>query len=105
MTLQKFSGNLQKEIVGKKGILIVKYFATWCGPCKLLAPIVEQVSNERKEIQFIEVDVDQHTEAAIHFNVMSVPTVIVLKDGQEKGRMQGYVPKEEFKKRLETFLK
>ena len=104
MALPKFQGNFNKEVMGKKGYVVVKFMATWCGPCKLLSPIVEDISKEMKTASFIEIDVDEHGDIAAQNSVMGVPAVIVFKDGKETGRISGYYPKEEFKKRLNAVM-
>ena len=84
----------------KNGTSIIDFHAiSWCAPCKVLKPIFEQLSNEIK-IQFYEVDVDSEPRLAQRFQIMSVPTTIILKNGKEILRINGALPKEEFKKRL-----
>ncbi len=82
-----------------KDIAIIKLTASWCAPCKYLAPIYKELSNEIK-LPFYEVDVDSEPKLAQRFQVMSVPTTIILKNGKEILRINGALPKEEFKKRL-----
>jgi thioredoxin 1 len=78
-------------------LIIKRYTATWCGPCKQLAPVFEalqsEMTNERDQIQFQTIDVDQNKEAATAANVSGVPTVIFEKDGQQVYRFSGVLPK------------
>jgi thioredoxin 1 len=74
-------------------ITVKRYTATWCGPCKVLAPIINEVQNETENVNFVTIDVDTHKEAAILDNVSSVPTVIITKNGQEMHRFTGVKPK------------
>lgn len=76
-----------------KEYAVVDFYATWCGPCKMFGPIFEEVSNE-KEINFIKIDVDKNPEIAREYGVMSIPTTILFKDGQEKKRFTGFMSKE-----------
>ncbi|MBI4231876.1 thioredoxin, partial [Candidatus Peregrinibacteria bacterium] len=77
-------------------------FATWCGPCKFLSPVVEEVAKEYNgKLKVVKVDVDKAGEAATQFGVMSVPTVVFIKDGKEVGRSVGAVPKQNLVKELE----
>ena len=75
----------------KDGIVIVDMFATWCGPCKMLGPVVEELSNKYDNIKFIKVDVDECEDVARQYGVMSIPTIIKFQDGQELDRKVGYM--------------
>jgi thioredoxin 1 len=74
-------------------ITLKRYTATWCGPCKALAPIMEELQSETNNVNFVTIDVDQNKEAATQDNVSSVPTIIVMKNGQEMHRFTGVKPK------------
>jgi thioredoxin 1 len=73
---------------------LLKFHATWCNPCKQLAPVVEQVKQEVTDVTVREIDVDLEPETAASYGVMGVPTLILLKDGHPVQRMSGYQPKE-----------
>lgn len=75
----KDKDEFDKEI--EKGLVVVDFFATWCGPCRMLAPILEDVSENRDDAAFLKVDVDENYELAKSFGIMSVPTVLFFKDG------------------------
>lgn len=75
----KTESEFNKEI--EKGIVVCDFFATWCGPCRMLAPILEDVSENRDDAVFLKVDVDENYELAKSFGIMSVPTVLFFKDG------------------------
>ena len=74
-------------------LIVKKYFATWCGPCKQLAPVFEELKNEITEVTFETIDVDQNKEAVIAEGIVSVPTVVLEKDGQQVYRFSGVLPK------------
>ena len=74
-------------------ITIKRYTATWCGPCKALAPIMNELQSETNNVNFVTIDVDQNKEAAIQDNISSVPTIVVMKNGQEMHRFTGVKPK------------
>ena len=74
-------------------VKVKRYTATWCGPCKQLAPVFEELQNEIKEVTFETIDVDQNREATIEQGVVSVPTVILEKDGEQVYRFSGVLPK------------
>lgn len=76
------------------GVTLVDFFATWCGPCKMLAPVLEEVAEELKsKVNIVKVDVDQDGDLAMQFQIMSVPTMLVFKDGELKKTLQGFMPK------------
>ena len=86
-------GNFEQTIAS--GVTLVDFWATWCGPCRMVGPIVEQIADEYKEkANVCKVDVDQEQSLAMKFNVMSIPTLIVFKDGQPVDRIVGAVPKQ-----------
>lgn len=81
------------ELITDKAI--VDFYATWCGPCKMLSPIFESVSEEIKDTKFIKVDVDKFEELCRNYKVMSVPTLILFENGKEVKRKIGFIPKEQ----------
>ena len=87
--------NFQNEIGGSKGIVLVDFYADWCGPCKMLSPIVDEISEERGDIVVGKVNIDENMELAAAYNVMSIPTLIVYKDGKEYARSLGYKQKQD----------
>lgn len=76
----------------KNGVSLVDFYAEWCGPCKMLGPVLESI--EDKDLQIIKVDVDKHQELARSYGVMSVPTMFIIKDGDIKQQLVGFLPKE-----------
>jgi len=85
--------NFKSEI--SSGVVLVDFFATWCGPCKMLAPVIEELANELVgKAKVAKLDVDQASHAAGEFGVQSIPTIIIFKDGQEVDRMIGFQGKE-----------
>lgn len=74
--------------------VVVDFYATWCNPCKMLAPVFEQVSNEVEGVTFGKVNIDENMELTVKYNVTTVPTIVLLKDGVEVDRTVGFVPKE-----------
>ncbi len=75
----------------QEGIVIVDFYATWCGPCKMLSPVLEEVSDTFKVIK---VDVDKHEDLAKEFGIMSVPTIMIYKDGNIEKSLVGFMPKD-----------
>lgn len=97
------TNNFDKEI--ENGIVVVDFFATWCGPCKMLAPVFEELGNEMNEnAKFIKVDIDQSMEIARKFMVSTVPTMMIFKDGKQVDTIVGFMPKESIKSKVETHI-
>ena len=83
--------SFEAEVKNGKGLVLVDFYATWFGPCKMLAPVLEQVADEVKEKATIKkLDIDECLDIAKEFNVMSVPTMILFKDGKEVERIVGF---------------
>ena len=83
------------ELIQKEELVLVDFFATWCGPCKMLAPEIEKLADEFEgKAKILKVDVDQEMALAQQFNIMSVPTMIVFKDGQAVQQLVGVQPKQ-----------
>lgn len=91
------------ELIKKK--TIVDFYATWCGPCKMLSPIFEELDKEINSFHFVKVDVDCHEELCREYKVMSIPTIIIFDDGVELERNVGFIPKEKLKEKIEKYNK
>ena len=86
------------------GIVVVDFFANWCGPCKILSPTIEKLSNEINDIKFVKVDVDKHDDIARTYGIMSIPTLIVFKNGEAVDQSVGVVPEADIKALVEKAL-
>lgn len=85
--------NFKEEI--KEGLVLVDFYATWCGPCKMIAPVLEEIDTEiGNEIKILKVDVDQNQSIANEYSVMSIPTLLLFKDGKVISKCVGFTPKE-----------
>ncbi len=89
-----YQGQAYQEVIGQQGLVVVQYFATWCGPCKMLKPVLESLSTEFTDAKFYRLDIDLFRTQAIEAGIRSVPTVVLYKDGEEVDRQSGYQPKE-----------
>ena len=102
--LELNKSNFDKELKDNK-IIAVDFFAEWCGPCKAMSPIFEEISKEIKDIIFAKLDVDENSDIASKLGVMSIPTFIVFKNGKEAERIIGANPKSVMKAKLEVTAK
>ena len=77
-----------------KGKVLVDFFATWCGPCKMLAPVLEKVASEHEELNVLKIDVDEVPDVAAKYGIRSIPTLILFEDGKAVDMKLGYMPEE-----------
>ncbi|HJG95939.1 MAG TPA: thioredoxin [Romboutsia timonensis] len=88
-----------------EGIAVVDFFATWCGPCKMLAPVFQEVGNEFEEkADFYKVDIDESLDIARQFSVSTVPTVIIFRNGEPIERLVGFMPKENLAAKIKEYI-
>jgi thioredoxin len=94
-----------KELAAQDGLLVVDFFATWCGPCKKLSPILDEVAEEfAGKANIVKVDIDESEDLAVEFGIRSVPTVLFLKGGQVVDKFVGAVPKSEIVSKVQAAL-
>lgn len=83
-----------QDVIANNELVLVDFFANWCGPCKMLSPSIEKLADEHSEVKVVKVDVDQENQLAMQFQVQSIPTLIVFKNGQPVNRQLGFMPYE-----------
>ena len=87
------SQNFEEEVLKSEKPVLVDFYADWCGPCKMLSPIVGQVAEENEDIKVVKVNVDDAQDLAMKYQVMSIPTLVVIKEGKEINRSVGLIDK------------
>ena len=90
----------QKEVMDTDKKVVIDFWADWCGPCKMMAPVVETVASENPDVKVFKVNVDQEPRLADAFSISSIPTIVVIKDREIIGSVVGYQPKTEIEKLL-----
>ena len=99
------SATWEQEVLKAPGLVLVDFWAEWCGPCRMVAPIVEELAGEYAgRLKVTKVDVDDNQTLAIRYNVMSIPTLGVFRGGEMIERIVGYMPKMELKRRVDGAL-
>ena len=93
--------NFEKET--NNGVALIDFWATWCGPCKMQSPVIEQLAEERQDVEFYKMDVDQTQDTAKNLGIMAIPTLIIKKDGNIVDRITGYTPKEKLNQILDQY--
>ena len=94
------SGNFEELVLNSAKPVLLDFWATWCGPCRMVAPVVEEIAAERDDILVGKINVDEEMELAVRFGIVSIPTLIVMKGGEVAQKAIGYMPKSEILKLL-----
>lgn len=96
----------ENEVIKSSKPVLVDFFATWCGPCKMVGPVLEKMSNDYEgRVKFAKLDIDTAESLAMKYNVFSVPSMLVFKNGEEAGRIVGALPPSEISKKLDEYIK
>lgn len=98
------SANFAEEVENYKGLVVIDFWATWCGPCMMLAPFIEEIAEERNDVKICKVNVDEAMDLAQKFHIINIPTIVFLKDGKFIYQMVGLRTKDEIVKAIEERL-
>ncbi len=101
--MEKLTNTNFNEVIGE-GITLVDFYADWCGPCKMMAPVLEELAQEIPNVKFRKVNVDEQQALAGQFSVMSIPTLVLFKDGQVVTQAVGFNPKPMIEKLVQKAL-
>ncbi len=99
------SEEFEKEVLNHKGVVFVDFWAPWCAPCKLTSPIVEELSEELKDLKFVSINVDKNQNLASQYNIYSIPTFMIFKNGKVENQFVGARPKEYFLEEIKKVAK
>ena len=86
--------NFEQEVLKNEKPVLIDFWASWCGPCRMLSPLVDELADEHSEFKFCKVNVDEEEALAKNFGIMSIPTLIVFKNGEQKAKSVGAIPKD-----------
>lgn len=101
MEVKVTKANFEAEVLKSDKPVLIDFWATWCGPCMMLGPVLAEIAEERSDIKVAKVNVDEEAELAKEFGVVSIPMLVLMKDGKQQKYTVGYQPKEEILKFIE----
>jgi thioredoxin 1 len=96
--------NFQAEVIESEKPVLVDFWAPWCGPCRVVAPVLEEIATERPDLRIVKLNVDENQQTAASFGVLSIPTLILFKNGQAAKTVVGAYPKKKLEAELEPAL-
>ena len=102
MSVVKITKDNYQSVVSENQTVLLDFWAVWCGPCKMIAPIVEEIAAQRSDVVVGKVDVDSEMELAMQFGISSIPTLVVIKNGVPAAKAVGYRPKADILKLLDA---
>jgi thioredoxin 1 len=101
---QVTDADFQAEVLESEQPVLVDFWAPWCGPCRVVAPVLEEIAGERAELKIVKLNIDENQQTAMNFQILAIPTMVLFRNGQEAKRIQGAMPKKRLEAELEPAL-
>ena len=96
--------NFQAEVIESETPVLVDFWAPWCGPCRLVAPVLEEINAERQDVRVVKLNTDDNPQTAADYGILAIPTMLLFRNGAEAHRIQGAMPKKRLEAELEPAL-
>jgi thioredoxin 1 len=97
-------GDFQAEVLESEHPVLVDFWAPWCGPCRVVAPVLEEIADERDNLRIVKLNIDENQQTAMNYQILAIPTMVLFRDGQVAKRIQGAMPKRRLEAELEPAL-
>jgi thioredoxin 1 len=97
-------GDFQAEVLENEHPVLVDFWAPWCGPCRVVAPVLEEIAGERENLRIVKLNIDENQQTAMNYQILAIPTMVLFRNGQEAKRIQGAMPKKRLVAELEPAL-
>jgi thioredoxin 1 len=94
----------QAEVLESETPVLVDFWAPWCGPCRVVAPVLEEIAEQREDLRIVKLNVDDNQQTAAQFGILAIPTMVLFRNGAEAKRIQGAMPKKRLEAELEPAL-
>src|SRR5436190_23443744 len=94
----------QAEVIESETPVLVDFWAPWCGPCRLVAPVLQEIAQERDDLRIVKLNTDDNPQTAANYGILAIPTMLLFRDGAEAARIQGAMPKKRLEAQLEPAL-